>query len=146
MAASPEPGSFRTASQTKPARFERTYSKAPWETDVGYCRAICAGNHVYVTGTAPVADGGGVFAPGDAYAQAKRCLELIERALRDLGYDRTHIVRTRMFVTDITRWADFGRAHREFFGEHRPATTMVEVRRLIDPEMLIEIEADAVAL
>ncbi len=128
-----------------PATFERTYSKAPWETEVGYCRAIRAGDHIYVTGTASVADGGGVFAPDDGYAQAKRCLEIIEKALQDLGCDRTRVVRTRMFVTDISRWAEFGKAHREFFGDDRPATTMVEVRHLIDPEMLIEIEADAVA-
>lgn len=124
--------------------FARTYSKAPWESEVGYCRAIRAGKHIYVTGTAPVAEGRGLFAPGNGYAQAKRCLEIIEKALKDLGCDRTGIVRTRMFVTDISRWAEFGRAHREFFGENRPATTMVEVKRLIDPSMLIEIEADAV--
>lgn len=128
----------------KPA-FRRVYSSAPWETEVGYCRALRAGDRIFVTGTAAVAEGGGVFAPGDAYAQAKRCLELIERALTDLGCDRERIVRTRMFVTDISRWRHFGRAHREFFGEHRPATTMVEVARLIDPGMLIEVEADAVA-
>lgn len=126
--------------------FQRAYSKAPWETEVGYCRAIRAGEHIYVAGTAPVAAGGSVFAPGDGYAQASRCLEIIEKALKDLGCDRTSIVRTRMFVTDISRWAEFGRAHREFFGENRPATTMVEVRRLIHPDILIEIEADAVAL
>ncbi|MBI4054769.1 MAG: RidA family protein [Elusimicrobia bacterium] len=134
------------SSQPHSIEFARTYSKAPWETEVGYCRAIRAGDHIYVTGTAPVADGGGVFAPGDGYAQAKRCLEIIEKALKDLGCDRGHIVRTRMFVTDISRWPEFGKAHREFFGENRPATTMVEVRRLIDPEMLIEIEADAVVM
>jgi isochorismate pyruvate lyase len=126
--------------------FERVYSRAPWEQQVGYCRALRAGDMVFVTGTAPVdEDGGGVFAPGDAYAQARRCLELIERALRPLGTDRTRVVRTRMFVTDIARWAEYGRAHAEFFGEHRPTTTMVEVRRLIDPAMLIEIEADVFA-
>lgn len=125
--------------------FRRSYSGAPWEEMVGYCRAIRAGDLVYVTGTAPVAEGGGVFAPGDATAQARRCLEIIEGALADLGVDRTAIVRTRMFVTDISRWEEFGDAHRGFFGEHRPATTMVEVKSLIDPAMLIEIEADAVA-
>ncbi|MBZ5713608.1 RidA family protein [Nannocystis pusilla] len=126
--------------------FERIYSRAPWEQQVGYCRALRAGDMVFVTGTAPIDEaGGGVFAPGDAYAQAARCLELIERALRPLGTDRTRVVRTRMFVTDIARWAEFGRAHAEFFQEHRPTTTMVEVRRLIDPAMLIEIEADVFA-
>lgn len=125
--------------------FERVSSRAVWEDRVGYCRALRAGNLVFVTGTAPVdATGAGVHAVGDAYAQARRCLELIDQAIAAFGVDRTRIVRTRMFVTDITRWEDFGRAHAEFFGEHRPTTTMVEVRRLIDPDMLIEIEADAV--
>jgi enamine deaminase RidA (YjgF/YER057c/UK114 family) len=102
------------------------------------------GDHIYVTGTAPVADDGGIFAPGDGYAQARRCLEIIQRALNELGADLSHVVRTRMFVTDIQRWAEYGRAHREFFAAHPPATTMVEVRALIHPDMLIEIEADAV--
>lgn len=124
---------------------QRVFSNAPWESKVGYCRALKVGNQIFVTGTAPVKDGGeGVHAPGDAYAQAKRCLELIERALRQLGAKRSNIVRTRMFVTDISRWADYGGAHVEFFGEDKPTTTMVEVRALIDPQTLIEIEADAV--
>ncbi|HEX7587178.1 MAG TPA: RidA family protein [Anaerolineae bacterium] len=124
--------------------FQRAFSGAPWESKISYCRAIRAGNHVYVTGTAAIDEKGNAFAPGDAYAQAKRCFEIIERALRELGTDRAGIVRTRMFVTDITRWAEFGRAHGEFFSAHPPATTMVEVRSLIDPAMLIEVEADAV--
>jgi isochorismate pyruvate lyase len=124
--------------------FRRTYSGAPWESQVGYCRALRAGAHIYVTGTAPVTDEGGVYAPGDAYAQAKRCLDIIERALEDLDADRSCVVRTRMFVTDISRWQEFGRAHRDFFGEQRPATTMVEVKALVDPAMLIEVEVDAV--
>lgn len=125
--------------------FQRVFSQAPWESKVGYCRALKAGNQIFVTGTAPIDESGqGVHAPGDAYAQSNRCLELIERALRQLGATRKSVVRTRMFVTDISRWADFGRAHAEFFGDDRPATTMVEVKRLIDPAMLVEIEADAV--
>ena len=124
--------------------FQRSYSGAPWEERVGYCRALRAGNLIFVTGTAAVTETGEAFAPGDAEAQAGRCLEIIEGAIRDLGAGKTAIVRTRLFVTDISRWAEFGRAHREFFGDHRPATTMVEVKGLIDPEMLIEIEADAV--
>jgi isochorismate pyruvate lyase len=90
--------------------------------------------------------GKGVHTPGDAYAQAKRCLDLIERALIQLGATRKNIVRTRMFVTDISRWAEYGRAHAEFFGPDKPATTMVEVKALIDPAMLIEIEADGLVL
>jgi isochorismate pyruvate lyase len=125
-------------------QIRRAFTGAPWESKVGYCRAVRAGNHIYVTGTAPVDDNGGVHAPGEAYAQAKRCLQIIEGALAELGASMSHVVRTRMFVTDITRWAEFGDAHREFFANHPPATSMVEVKSLIDPAMLIEIEADAV--
>lgn len=129
----------------EPVHFERVSSRAVWEGEVGYCRALRAGNLVFVTGTAPIdASGAGTHAPGDAYAQCRRCLELIEQAISAFGIGRARIVRTRMFVTDISRWAEFGRAHAEFFEKHRPTTTMVEVRALIDPEMLIEIEADAV--
>ncbi len=125
--------------------FQRVFSKAPWEARIGYCRALRAGGHIYVTGTAPVDEAGsGVHGFGDGYAQARRCLELVERALGQLGADRTHVVRTRMFVTDISRWADYGRAHAEFFAGAPPATTMVEVKALIHPDMLIEIEAEAV--
>ncbi len=124
--------------------FERVFSGAPWEQRVGYCRAIRAGDHIYVTGCAPVGDDGRVAAPNDGYAQARRCIEIIQRALRGLGADLRHVVRTRMFVTDISRWEEFARAHAEFFAAHPPATSMVEVRALIDPLILIEIEADAV--
>ncbi|MFQ5789493.1 MAG: RidA family protein [Acidobacteriota bacterium] len=124
--------------------FQRIFSGAPWESKIGYCRALRAGDHIYVTGTAPVGEQGGVHAPGDAYAQARRCLEIIEGALTKMGAHRSSIVRTRMFVTDISRWAEYGRAHREFFAGSPPATTMVEVRRLIEPAMLIEVEADAI--
>jgi len=126
--------------------FQRVFSRAVWEEKVGYCRALKAGTNIFVTGTAPVDESGkGVHAPGDGYAQAKRCLELIERALVQLGASRKNVVRTRMFVTDISRWAEYGRAHAEFFGADKPTTTMVEVKALIDPKMLIEIEVDAVA-
>ena len=124
--------------------FQRTFSGAKWEGEVGYCRAIRAGGHIYVTGTAPVADDGSVFAPDDAYAQTRRCFEIIDKALRQFDASAGNIVRTRMFVTDIARWREFGRAHREYCGGHPPATTMVEVKALIDPDMLIEIEVDAV--
>jgi len=124
--------------------FQRVFSGAVWEGRVGYCRALRAGDHIYVTGTAPVAVGGGVHAPGDVYAQTRRCLEIIREALRGLGAEMRQVVRTRMFVTDISRWQEVGRAHAEFFAEHPPATTMVEVKSLIDPAMLVEIEADAV--
>ncbi len=128
------------------SEIKRTFSGAPWEKRVGYCRAIRIGNTIAVTGTTSLDEQGQVFAHGDAYKQARRCLEIIEKAIKDLGADRSNIIRTRMFVTDISRWEEFGRAHGEFFSDHPPATTMVEVKSLIDSNMLIEIEADAVIL
>ncbi len=126
------------------AEFQRSFSGTPWEERVGYCRSLRAGDHIFVTGTAPVAEGGGVHAVGDGYGQALRCFEIIRKALAAHGADISDVVRTRMFVTDIERWEEYGRAHQETFGAHPPTTTMVEVSRLIDPAMLIEIEADAV--
>lgn len=128
-----------------PTNFQRTFSGASWEARVGYCRALRAGNQIFVTGTAPVDESGGCFAPGDAYAQTKRCFEIIEKALKALGADLNCVVRTRMYVTDISRWQEYGEAHGELFAHRPPATTMVEVRSLIDPQMLIEIEADAIS-
>jgi enamine deaminase RidA (YjgF/YER057c/UK114 family) len=125
-------------------KHQRAFTHSRWESDVAYCRAIRAGNLVFVTGTAPIEDDGEVHAPGDAYRQARRCLEIIEHALGEVGAEMSQVVRTRMFVTDISRWAEYGRAHRERFSEHPPATSMVEVKSLIDPRMLIEIEVDAV--
>jgi len=92
-----------------------------------------------------VGEKGGVHAPGDGYRQARRCFEIIEKALKELGASLDKVVRTRMFVTDIKRWEEYGRAHKEFFADHPPATTLVEVSSFIDPEMLIEVEADAVS-
>jgi enamine deaminase RidA (YjgF/YER057c/UK114 family) len=123
---------------------QRTFSGAPWEKKVGYCRAIRMGNTIAVTGTTSLEEDCTVHASGDAYAQAKRCLKIIESAIKSLGADRRNIIRTRMFVTDIERWEEFGRAQGEFFKDCPPATAMVEVKALIDPQMLIEIEADAV--
>ncbi|MGB3402527.1 MAG: RidA family protein [Microcoleaceae cyanobacterium] len=125
-------------------QFDRTWSGAPWESQVGYCRAVRAGNLIYVTGTTATTEEGIVFAPEDAYQQTKRCFEIIDQALQSLGANLSNVVRTRMYVTDINRWQEFGQAHREIFIDHPPATTMVEVQRLIAPEMLIEIEVDAV--
>jgi len=122
---------------------QRYFTGAPWESKVGYCRALRAGGHIFVSGTAPVDEGGVVHAPGDGYAQMRRCLEIVEKALRELGAGRQHVVRTRMYVTDATRWEEFGRAHAEFFGENPPATALVEVKALIDPKMLVEVEVDA---
>ena len=122
----------------------RYFTKAPWETKIGYCRAIRAGNHIYVTGTAPIDENGDVVSVGDPYGQARCCLELIQKALAELQSDLSNVVRTRMFVTKIDHWEEYGRAHAEFFAEYPPATTMVEVESLIDPAMMIEIEAEAV--
>ena len=122
---------------------QRVFSGATWEGQVGYCRAVRAGNLAWVSGTAPVAKEGGVLGVGDGYLQARRCLEIVAEALSGLGMGMADVVRTRMFVTDISRWAEFGRAHQEAFGAHPPATSMVEVKALIDPAMMIEIEVDA---
>jgi isochorismate pyruvate lyase len=124
-------------------KFQRVFTNAPWEKKVGYCRVLKAGEQVYVTGTAPVDDQGNVFAPGDGYQQAKKYLEIIQSSLAKLDVPMSKIVRTRMFVTDISKWEEFGKAHAEFFSEHPPTTSMLEVKGLIDPQMLIEIEADA---
>lgn len=121
----------------------RSFSKAPWEAKAGYCRAIRAKNHIYVSGTVPIDEHGNTHAPNDAYAQACRCFERIKEALKEHRAGLKDVIRTRMFVTDIQRWEEFGRAHRTYFGSHPPATTMVEVKALIDPDMLIEVEADA---
>ncbi len=123
---------------------QNIYTGAPWESIVGYCRAVRVGSHVAVTGTASVGDDGKVVGVGDAYVQAKRCIKIIEKALNEAGSGLSDVVRTRIFVTDIGQWEDIGRAHREAFADIRPATTMVEVSRLIDPDMLVEIEADAI--
>lgn len=119
-------------------------SGAPWEGIVGYSRAVRVGPFVSVSGTAPVDDDGSVVAPGDAAAQTRRCLEIVGRALAEVGAGFADVVRTRIYVTDITRWQAIGRAHGEVFGDLRPATSMVEVRALIDPAMLVEIEVDAI--
>jgi enamine deaminase RidA (YjgF/YER057c/UK114 family) len=122
---------------------QKISSGAKWESIVGYSRAVKVGNRIYVTGTTALGVEGEIVGVDDAYEQSKQCLRNIESALQRLGAGLEHVVRTRMFVTDISRWEEYGRAHGEFFRDIMPATTMVEVSRLIDPQMLIEIEADA---
>jgi reactive intermediate/imine deaminase len=119
-------------------------TNTPWEAVVGYSRAVRVGSQIFVTGTTATDADGRVVGAGDAYAQAVQVLRNIEAVLKRAGATMKDVVRTRMFVTDISRWQEIGRAHAEFFGEIRPAATMVEVSRLIDPEMLVEIEVDAV--
>jgi len=118
-------------------------SGVKWESIVGYSRAVRVADRIYVTGTTATDENSDVVGPGDAYAQTVQTIKNIERALKSLDAGLEHVVRTRMFVTDISRWEEYGRAHGEFFSEIMPATTMVEVSKLIDPRMLIEIEADA---
>ena len=121
----------------------RLGSGAPWEGIVGYSRVVVRGEAAWVSGTTSLVDGR-VAHPGDAAAQTRQVLTIIERALERAGFSITDVVRTRMYVTDIGCWEEIGRVHGEVFGDIRPATTMVQVAALIDPDMLVEIEADAV--
>lgn len=123
----------------------KVFTGSPWEPIVGYCRAIRVGNRIEVAGTTAMRDGE-VVGVGNPYEQARFVLQTIEQALQELGAQMSDVIRTRMFVTDISLWEEFGRAHGEFFRDVQPVATMVEVKALIDPLLLIEIEVEALLI
>lgn len=119
-------------------------SGTEWESKVGYSRAVKAGTQIFVSGTTAVDEKGEVVGKGDVYLQTKQCILNIEKALVKAGGTLKDVVRTRTYITNIKEWEAFGKAHEEFFGTIKPAATLVEVNKLIDPDLLVEIEADAV--
>jgi enamine deaminase RidA (YjgF/YER057c/UK114 family) len=119
-------------------------SGSPFEPQIGFSRAVRVGNVVAVSGTAPIAPGGGVAAPGDMYGQTKRCFEIIAEAIAKAGLTLDSVIRTRVMLTDMSRWREAARAHGEVFGKVRPASTFVEVKGLVDKDWLVEIEADCI--
>ncbi len=123
----------------------KTFSGTPWEPKVGYARAVLVGETAYVSGTTGTDMSGKVLAPGDVYAQTVQTIRNIESALQRLGMGLDNVVRTRIYLTQIDRWEEAAKAHVEFFGQIHPATSLIGVARLVDPEMLVEIEAIAVA-
>jgi len=120
-------------------------SGSPFEPQIGFSRAVRVGPFVAVSGTAPIAPGGGIASPGDLYRQTRRCLEIIGEAIGNAGLGLDSVIRTRVMLTDIARWQEAARAHGEVFGAIKPASTFVEVKGLIDKGWLVEIEADCIA-
>lgn len=121
-------------------------SGAIFEEQIGFSRAVRVGPHIAVSGTAPIAPGGGVACLGDLYGQTLRCLEIIEKAIVEAGGKREHVIRTRIYLKDMQGWENAGRAHGEFFRDIRPASTMIQIVQAIDPAWLVEIEADAIVV
>ena len=119
-------------------------SGSPMEPEIGFCRAVRVGAHIAIAGTAPIAPGGGTAAPGDVYGQTRRCIEIIAAAIAEAGGSLEQVVRTRVMLVDIGQWREAARAHGEVFAHIRPVCTFVEVSRFIDPDWLVELEADAI--
>ena len=119
-------------------------SGSPYEIPIGFSRAVRVGDVIAVSGTAPIASDGSTACVGDPYGQTKRCLEIIQRAIEDLGGKLSDVIRTRIFVTDMTKWEQIGRAHGEIFGEIRPASSIVEVTSLASRDWFVEVEADCI--
>ena len=117
-------------------------SRSPYEKRIGFSRAVRVGDFIAVAGTGPIGPDGRTACPGDAYGQAKRCLEIVKDAIEDAGGRLEHVIRTRMMLTDISVWQDVARAHGEFFADIRPACTLVEVKGFVQPDWLVEFEAD----
>ena len=120
-------------------------SGSPYEKPIGFSRAVRVGNVIAVSGTGPIGPDGKTACPGDAYGQAKRCLDIIRKAIEDAGGRVENVIRTRMYLTDVSKWEDVARAHGEVFADIRPASTMVEVKGLVQPDWFVEMEADCLA-